>query len=278
MGRVTVAGRAPGDWGAYVALGDSRAAAPTWLSLLRRADGRSGRGYPHELAALLRPALFEDRSCVGATTENLHRRGQVRYQGLRRVVLPPQADALSVETDLVTLSIGGNDIRWHSLIGGAFSHRPGAAARFRSDTDRARRIDAALTGLGAHLAVALADVRGRAPDATVLLVGHGGYYPLPDADVPLCAASGSELALHTAAEFFEALEDVYRTACDRTGVTFVSVLDITRGHDGAAPRSERWFEGDSLVSLTPPRHPTALGSAALAAHLAATLAPEAVRP
>ncbi|WP_248489256.1 GDSL-type esterase/lipase family protein [Tsukamurella sp. PLM1] len=272
---MTVPARAPGRWAEYVALGDSRAAAPTRISLIRRADGRSGHGYPHELAALLRPLRFEDRSSVGATTEHLFRRGQVRYQGLRRVVLAPQGAALNAGTDLVTISIGGNDIRWHALIRGAFARRPGAAG-LGSGPGSARRIDAALAGLGVRLTVALAEVRGRAPAATVLLVGHGGYYRRPG--VPHSAAPRSELSLRAAAEFFDALDAVYLAACDRTGVRFVPVLDIARGHDGAARPAERWFEGNTSFSRTPARHPTALGSAALAAHLATTLTRAMVRP
>src|SRR4051812_44232380 len=88
----------------YVALGDSAAAGP----LIPHRHGpvrclRSDHNYPSWVARALHVADFTDVSCSGATIANL-----TGPQG----GLPPQADALSAETTLVTLTIGANSADW----------------------------------------------------------------------------------------------------------------------------------------------------------------------
>src|SRR5437870_5654892 len=70
---------------------DQVALAPCW---------RSNHNYPHEAADRLRVTTFRDVTCSSATTENM----TAPQDGV-----PPQFDALSRDTTLVTLTIGGND-------------------------------------------------------------------------------------------------------------------------------------------------------------------------
>ena len=97
---------------AYVALGDSRAAAPT-LTSAQHPDGcgRTADAYPTHLAFQLRMS-FTSVACVNATTADVTTRRQTTSFGAR----PVQIDALSWSTRLVTLSIGGNDLRWWSIV------------------------------------------------------------------------------------------------------------------------------------------------------------------
>lgn len=90
----------------YVALGSSFAAG---IGLGPRAPGsplvcmRSTNGYPQQLARM-RGLSLVDVTCSGATAKHVLSGGQV--------FLGPQRDALSPSTELVTMTIGGNDVRY----------------------------------------------------------------------------------------------------------------------------------------------------------------------
>ncbi|QCC76839.1 hypothetical protein E2C04_05710 [Nocardioides daphniae] len=97
----------------YVALGDSFTAAP-FVPDAVEAEGcyRSTSNYPSLVAAALRDAAgnqpgpeLVDVSCSGADTTHMTRPQTTVLQ--QRVA--PQFDALTPETDLVTIGIGGND-------------------------------------------------------------------------------------------------------------------------------------------------------------------------
>jgi lysophospholipase L1-like esterase len=104
----------------YVALGSSyaagvglgpRAPGSPWLC------GRSGNGYPQQLARLMGLSL-SDMSCGGGTVENVLKGGQF-FMG-------PQIDAIGPDTKLVTLTAGGNDINYvGDLMMLSYTHRPG---------------------------------------------------------------------------------------------------------------------------------------------------------
>src|SRR4051794_18284625 len=94
------AGTAPLD---YVALGDSYSAASGVLPPDPSAAPqclRSTRNYPHDIAAAT-GATLTDVTCGGADTGD--------YAGSQYQGVPPQLDALHPGTQLVTMTIGGND-------------------------------------------------------------------------------------------------------------------------------------------------------------------------
>ena len=98
----------------YVAMGDSYTAAhgvpgTNWL------DGclQSDRNYPNLVAEALPDAELIDVSCSGAAT---HHMWDPRVYGT--IEHAPQLDALTVDTDLVTISIGYNDFRLFATLFG----------------------------------------------------------------------------------------------------------------------------------------------------------------
>jgi lysophospholipase L1-like esterase len=97
--------------GRYVALGDSFAAlGPTGAPTSGPAGClRSSLNYPSVLAEQLDVAEFVDVTCGGART--------VDMTVPQIAQTPPQFDALTADTDLVTLSIGGNDIGFSAIAG-----------------------------------------------------------------------------------------------------------------------------------------------------------------
>ena len=134
----------------YVALGDSFTAGPLLAPYADDGGGclRSAGNYPSLLAERLGVASFSDVSCSGATVGDLFR-AQRSFTGGR--VAPPQLAALSADTDLVTVGIGGNDENLFGsprgcLHGGGngagvarSSHRPGVLG---AKVASARRVEA----------------------------------------------------------------------------------------------------------------------------------------
>ena len=96
----------------YVALGDSYTSGPLIPNQSGQPLGclRSDRDYPHLVASALGLSLT-DVSCSGAETEDM-----TNAQGVTPGPNPPQFDALTADTDVVTVGIGGNDIGFSSIV------------------------------------------------------------------------------------------------------------------------------------------------------------------
>ncbi|HEX2262154.1 MAG TPA: SGNH/GDSL hydrolase family protein, partial [Pseudonocardiaceae bacterium] len=110
--QMTAAAQTAGVPQRYVALGDSYAAGPEIP--VQRFDPvgcrRSTSNYPSLVAAALGISDFTDVSCSGAQTENM-----TDPQRVPLGINPPQFNALAPDTDLVTLTISGNDIGFSDI-------------------------------------------------------------------------------------------------------------------------------------------------------------------
>src|SRR5215471_4400951 len=97
----------------YVSLGDSYTAAPLVPDQTGSPAGclRSTHSYPFLVAAGTGTATFTDVSCQGATTANM-----THSQSVPLGTNPPQDNALSAGTTLVTLQVGGNNIGFSDII------------------------------------------------------------------------------------------------------------------------------------------------------------------
>ena len=245
----------------YVALGDSFTSGAGLPQTDRGAFtcGQSSLNYPSLVAKAIGAKLV-DVSCGGATTEN-----GTQPQSLGGEAWPPQLDAVTKGTDLVTVSLGGNDFSWY--LGVMFGCTTAATSDPTGDPceRQGTSLESDLTALppqiGARLEALLTEAHRRAPEAEVLLVG----YPQP---VP---ASGTcpELPLATGDYPFvraqwEALDVAMREAASAAGATFVGVLGPSEGHDICAG-PDAWVNG--LVAqpgVAAAYHPLASGQAAVA--------------
>jgi lysophospholipase L1-like esterase len=238
----------------YVALGDSYSAGPLITTV--RSDpsecGRSTDNYPAFLADWLDVASYRDVTCSGAETGDLTRRQDVF--GVRRV--PPQLDALSRGTDLVTVGLGGNDFDIFSTLSGcAGSGQPGPCQVDFTALERdAARVEP-------RLREALDEVARRAPRAEVLVVGYPRV--LPDRDT--CPAAGlDEAAAAATRQVQQRLEESIESAAATSGATYVDLWGASRGHDVCAGR-EAWVNGRRLrVGEAAPFHPFLAGMRAAA--------------
>jgi lysophospholipase L1-like esterase len=221
--------------GRYVALGSSFAAGP-WVGRRSpgspRRAGRSAGNYAALFAARSGFAL-RDVTFSGATAAEL-------LDGQDRAG-PPQIEAVTADTDLVTLTCGGNDVGYigRLMLGSLrwpLSSLP-AARREAADTDAqtAERLD----GLGATFDRVLIAVRKRAPHARIVLIDYLTVLP-PDPSVPTgrlpaaVAAWGREVAARLSAET--------RAAADRHGCGFVAAAEASRDRHAwsASPWTRRY--------------------------------------
>ncbi|MDA3649277.1 SGNH/GDSL hydrolase family protein [Saccharopolyspora indica] len=256
----------------YVALGDSFTSGPLipWMRLDPLLCGRSTNNYPALLARELGPAEFTDVSCGGADTTDMTS-AQDWYSG-------PQFDALTPETDLVTLGIGGND---SSVFGDVIATCSGLRAtdpvgspcreHFAVDggDDLVRRIEIT----GHRVAEVVRGVQERSPRARILVIGYprivppSGYCPdvIPIADGDYSYADEIEQQLNAA----------IAGAAERTGVTFVDTYGPSLGHDACATGGAAWINGQRLSPFAAPYHPFASAMAAQASIIADVLDGEA---
>jgi lysophospholipase L1-like esterase len=261
-------GSAPASFQRYVALGDSYSAGPL-IPTTDLAGGcvRSDHDYPSLVAARLHVAHFVDVTCSAATTRELTH-AQHPFVGSS---IPPQIDAVTPRTDLVTLGIGGNDLGLFESLVRACSPVAGSRAAGASCRGRLRSggpdLRARTATIGRRVTGALRAVRHRAPRATVLLVGY--LRLVPDRGscpaLPLAPADYAVGRRTTAA-----LNRALARAAASTGATFVDMYAASRGHDICS--SDPWVNGrttDRSKALA--FHPFAAGMRADADQVVAAL-------
>jgi lysophospholipase L1-like esterase len=250
--------------GSYVALGDSYTSGP--FIPVQRLDplgcGRSTANYPSVVAAALHAGRFTDVSCAGADTTNMTRPQDVPFDGTNA----PQLGALRIDTDLVTLGIGGND---YDVFGSLVSTCPGLRAGDPTGNPCEEHFDGSVTSaidnIGPRVEAVLAAIHERSPRARVLVVGYPriapekGYCPdiLPFADGDYAWLNSVE----------EALNRTLADAADADGnAEFVDTFGPSRGHDACARGGSAWINGkDQNVFEAAAYHPLKAGMAGVAA-------------
>jgi lysophospholipase L1-like esterase len=258
----------------YVALGDSYAAGPLVPVQTGQPVGclRSSRNYPSVVAETLGVSDFRDVSCSAATTEHL-----TGPQNVPLGVNPPQLDALTSDTDLVSVTIGGNDIGFGEIISECARRSPlqptGSACEDHytaGGTDQlAERIEAAAP----QVAGALAAIDERSPDARVLLVGYPAI--LPDEGpgcYPVVPFSPGDVAYLRQVE--KALNAMLADEASGAGVDYVDTYTPSIGHDVCRLPGTKWIEGLVPTAPAAPVHPNALGMAGIGAVVAGAVADE----
>jgi lysophospholipase L1-like esterase len=237
----------------YVALGDSFTAAP-FVPITDVAHGcyRSSNNYPRQLASLLHIEDLKDRSCSGATTAALSTRQPTR-DGM---AVPPQVDALSVRTDLVTVGIGANNHGLYARMA-TVCRRSNQICRLH---DRRQLLGAIVDQVRPALVPALHLIRERAPRARVLLVGYPRLLPSRGGCDRLPRMRGQDRA--TFRDISLRLRDAMRDAAREAGVEFVDFYAVSSGHDICSRHP--WVQGRVGNRRGAGMHPLAPGQAALA--------------
>jgi hypothetical protein len=249
----------------YVAMGDSYSSAsgvlppdPTGVSCTR-----SLVNYPHDIAAAT-GAQLTDVTCGAAETKDFFESQQPG--------VAPQLDAVQADTQLVTMTIGGNDsgVFIDSIVecGAAGLSTAGQGSPCKDkygssfeDTIRSTTYPA--------LVKALQAVRAKAPHAKVAILGYPWILPptvgcfdkmtVAEGDVPYLRSEEATL------------NDAVKRAAAMTGAKYVDMSTVSEGHDACQPIGTRWIEpvlqGTNPVIV----HPNALGESEMAAQTMATL-------
>ncbi len=244
----------------YVALGDSYSAASGVLPPDPAAPPgcmRSSANYPHVLAGAT-GAQLTDVTCGAAETKD--------YYESQQPGVAPQLDAVQADTELVTMTIGGNDsgVFINSIAdcgaAGASTAGQGSPCKDRygssfEDTIRSTTYPS--------LVKALQAVRAKAPHAKVAILGYPWIMPtsvgcfdrMPVAEGDVAYVRGIQATLN----------DAVRRAAAAAGATYVDLSQVSEGHDACQPIGVRWIEpvlqGTNPVVV----HPNALGEQQMAA-------------
>ena len=243
----------------YVALGDSYTSGPGLEGQTDTNCARSDRNYPSLLAESLRPAAFKDASCSGATTVQMW-----QAQGTN----PPQIDALSADTSLVTVGIGGNDIGFSGIIrtclGVAQSDPAGHPCQSRFTASGTDELAARVDATGPKIAAVLAAVRERSPRARVVVVGYPSLVPDSGVGCPSTVpfAEGDFGYLR---DTLKRLNGMLAEQATTAGAGYADTYRGTVGHDMCQAPADRWVEGPTPASPAAPFHPNARGHIAMAA-------------
>ncbi|MEV4169247.1 SGNH/GDSL hydrolase family protein [Nonomuraea sp. NPDC049709] len=240
----------------YVALGDSAASGPLVPNQIGPDYGcwRSDRNYARLTAQAIGAATFRDVTCSGADTRDMY-----ESQSTDLGDVAPQLDALSQDTTLVTVQIGANDLGLTDFIEDCLNLLPppvGDACnddyivngqdKWRVETDALRP----------RLTTLVGDIRARAPQARVFVVGYATYAP-PNGcypRVPIIRSDANYIRA-TLTYFNQMLAEQAAAA----GVGFIDLQTPSVGHDPCTAPGVRWIEPYVPASPAAPFHPNALG-------------------
>ncbi|GAB2544691.1 SGNH/GDSL hydrolase family protein [Nocardia heshunensis] len=263
------------DGGKYVALGDSYAAGVGISNILDKTCSRSDRNYAHLFAAA-RGYSLTDVTCGGATTDS---------------VTSTQLSAVTSDTNLVTLGVGGNDIGFTDIVrscveAGTLGTGSGTGSAVLQNLGTGstsgsaelllgckNKYDASMPGrlsdASAKVAKLVSDIKSRAPQARVVLVGYP--HILPD-NAALCAGRQPVLPADVDWARDTVIGGLNTMLKSQTGTEYFSTYEIYNGHDVCEAIPDRWVNGTSVDNGEGAQfHPNQYGHAATAQKMAATL-------
>lgn len=267
----------------YVALGDSWSADVVILGVASQPTAQyvpldcfqSNGNYPKQVAKALGVARFTDRTCGSATSEHFAKPQSGLPLG---GTAAPQFDALTPNTDLVTVGIGGNDIGLAGVAASCFNLLPGltlvpglnlpsplgGSCQSANTTGGIDQVDEAIKAAEPLLVERIAAIHARSPRARVLMVNYMAaipergcwpYVQVNDADVPWLHAK------------LNGLNAMVARVAGAAGADLVDTFTPTVGHDVCQLPTVRYVEGFIPLSLNGiaiavPLHPNSAGAAA----------------
>lgn len=241
----------------YVAMGSSFAAGPKLGNPKPGAPERCARDQ-RNYATLLAQRLgldLVDASCSGATTAHILGPWDE---------LPAQLDALTPDTRLVTVTIGGNDI---NFVRNLYMAACDPATAPKACPPISLPSEDEWSKLGASLREIARQVRIRAPKSRLVFVDYVSLIPERTlcAAVPMPAANAAIMRQMAAR-----LAEVTATAARESGGDLLAAGELSRAHTPCDP--EPWSVGAAGTAAGAPWHPNTRGMAAIAETLAARLA------
>jgi lysophospholipase L1-like esterase len=216
----------------YVALGDSYSSG-VGAGSTSGSCGQSPNAYPALWEKANSPASFTFAACSGATTGD---------------VISSQLSSLNSSTTLVSITIGGNDVGFTSIMETCVL---GSTSSCESAVSAAESY--ANNTLPGQLSTVLSDIHAHAPNAKVIVLDYPVFY---DTSVSVCVGLSS--ADHTAIDAgINDLDGVIKSAAAGNNATFADVRSQFSGHelcDGSG-----WLHSLNILDISESYHPTATG-------------------
>jgi len=250
-----LAGAATAATGRYVALGDSYTAGPLIpnQSLSPLGCLRSDHNYPHLVQPGLTTASFTDISCSGATTDDMF-----AAQSTEIGTNPPQLDALTADTRVVTLGIGGNDIGFSSIVINCARLNPFDPCKDDYVHGSTDDISVRIAATAPKVDAVIAAIHARAPGAKVHVVGYPTILPAAGSGCwPIVPILPTDVSYLRAKEL--ELNSMLATRAAADGAFYVDTYTSSAGHDVCKGTGTKWVEGLVPTSSAAPVHPNALG-------------------
>jgi len=218
----------------YVALGDSYASGLGAGNYSGGSCDRSSNAYPVLWANAHAPSSFSFVACSGATTTD---------------VINSQLSAVSSSTTLISVTIGGNDVGFSSVMEtcvlGSTSDCVNAVTQAENE---------ARTQLPGNLDTLYSDIRARAPGAEVVVVGYPEFYDLSKSSTCIGLSTTDRTYLNQGADV---LDSVIATEAAKYGFGFGDVRSAFGGHEICD--SSSWLHSVDWFNLGDSYHPTASG-------------------
>ncbi len=221
---------------AYVALGDSYSSgvgAGSYIGSSGSCD-QSTSAYPALWDAANQPASYVSKACSGATTAT---------------VLSSQLSALSPATTLVSITVGGNDVGFSSVMETCVLESTSSCvsavnhAESRMTSQLPGELDAVLSAIGAD-----------APRARVVVLGYPELYDLSRSSSCLGLSTTDRTDLNQGAD---QLDSQIQAAAARHGDVFADVRGYFTGHEICDSAS--WLHSVNFLDVSESYHPTASG-------------------
>ena len=220
----------------YVALGDSYSSglgAGSYISASGSCD-QSTNAYPAVWAAADQPASYVSEACAGATTAT---------------VLSSQLGALSAATTLVSITVGGNDVGFSSVMETCVLLPTSSCV---SAVSHAEHLVA--TQLPGELDSVLNAIRADAPSARVVVLGYPEFYDLSKSSSCIGLSTTDRTDLNQGADV---LDSAIQAAAARHGDAWVDVRGAFTSHEICDSGS--WLHSVDWLNLSDSYHPTAAG-------------------
>lgn len=254
----------------YVALGDSFTSGPLIPSQVDLNCLRSSRNYPSLVSAALRVTTFVDASCAGATTRDILNPGT----GMLDRPVPAQLSAVTADTTLVTVGIGGNDIGFSNIMSAcaeaSLGSPLGSPCKDQYTAGGTDQLQARITATAPKVTAVLQAIRTAAPNARVVVVNYIAI--LPDSGlgcwpvVPVAYGDVSYLrGVH------RSLNAMLAGVAAANGADYVDVYSPSIGHDACKSSGTRWTEPLIPGNTAAPLHPNAAGEQGMANAIVAAL-------
>jgi hypothetical protein len=249
----------------YVSLGDSYTSGPFILPFASGAPLeclQSARNYSHLAASALGLSL-RDVSCSGATTENLTTTAQYSDQ-------PPQLDALSSSTQVVSVGIGGNDkgLFLNTLITCGAEDLVFPFGTPCKDT-YGHKLAEEIVEDGPVIGAALHQVHVISPSAKVFVVGYPDILPQSGNCWPTVPLTTGDVAYLNGME--KELDAMLSSEAAANSATYVDTYTPSIGHDACKSVSVRYVEPVLPESDAFSVHPNEHGMEADASELEAAM-------